>query len=190
VPAKTHWPKLRHVSEFLWAHSRPLRSNLEQSPNSHCHCACTTRRVGGYESGLVISCGGVLDRKQKQILRSAALSRNSMNYSPQLSNLGRAARKAFYLLLARPEPPWNGPSLIPAGDPYGSRGQRPRKTHPQASPTLKGSNAGDVTPVLRPTAQGNTTPPGSGNERGAFRGRCPRLLSCALAGHEKPALRS
>jgi len=32
-------------------------------------------------------------------------------------------------------------------------------------------------------------PSGSGNERGAFRGRCPRLLSCALAGHEKATLR-
>jgi hypothetical protein len=60
----------------------------------------------------------------------------------------------------------------------------------RSDPAGAGSNARDVTPVLRPTAQGNTTPPGSGNEGGAFRGRCRRLLSCALAGHEKPALRS
>ena len=35
---------------------------------------------------------------------------------------------------------WRCPSLIPAGDPYSSRGQRPRKTCPQPSPTLKGSS--------------------------------------------------
>ena len=61
---------------------------------------------------------------------------------------------------------------------------------PPQGPTLKGSISGDVTPILRPAAQGNTTPPGSGIERRAFRGRCPRLLSCALAGHEKTTLRS
>jgi len=112
-----------------------------------------------------------------------------MNYSFQLSNLGRADRKAFYLLFAPPERPRRAPSLIPAGDRYSSRGQRPRKTRPPQGATLKGSNSGDATPVLRSPAQGNTTPSGSGNEHRAFRGRCPRLLSCALAGHEKPTLR-
>jgi hypothetical protein len=34
-----------------------LRSYLAQSLNPHCHCACTTCRVAGYESGTVISCG-------------------------------------------------------------------------------------------------------------------------------------
>ncbi len=82
------------------------------------------------------------------------------------------------------------PSLIPGGDRESSRGQRPRKTHPPQGPTLKGSNQGGVTPVLLPATQRNATPSGSGNERRTFRGRCPRLLSCALAGHEKPTLRS
>jgi hypothetical protein len=69
-------------------------------------------------------------------------------------------------------------------------GNAPGKRVPDKVPTLKGSNPHGVTPVLRPAAQGNSTPPGSGNGRGAFRGRCPRLLSCALAGHEKPTLGS
>jgi hypothetical protein len=93
------------------------------------------------------------------------LSRNSMNHSFQLGDLGPGHRKALDLLFARPERPRNGPSLIPAGDPYSSRGQRPRKMGPTQGPTLKGSNAGDLTPVLRPAAQGNTPLPGSGIER-------------------------
>ena len=92
-------------------------------------------------------------------------------------------------LFAHLGPPRNGPSLIPAGDPCGSRGQRPRKMRPPQGPTLKGSYSGDVISVLRPTAQGDTTPSGSGNDRRAFRGRCPRLLSCALAGHERTTVR-
>jgi hypothetical protein len=71
----------------------------------------------------------------------------------------------------------------PRGDRYNSRGQRPRKTSPFA-PTLPGSNPG--TPHRscrpRPRAVGPRWGPGSG--RRAFRGRCPRLLSCAPAGHE------
>jgi hypothetical protein len=43
---------------------------------------------------------------------------------------------------------------------------------------------------LSATAQGNSAPSGSGNERRAFRGRCLRLLSGALAGHRKITLRS
>jgi len=77
---------------------------------------------------------------------------------------------------ARPERPWHCRPLIPGGDRYSSRGQRPRKTRPQQGPPLKGSNPGGVTPVLRLAAQGDTTLPGSGKERGAFRGRCPRLV--------------
>jgi hypothetical protein len=127
---------------------------------------------------------------QSEILRSAALSRNSMNYSFRLSNLGRADQKAFCLLFAPLQHPRHGPSLIPAGDQYSSRGQRPRNTYRSQGATLKGSNAAGVTPVLRPGAQANTTLPGSGNEPRAFRGRCPRLLSCALAGHEEAALRT
>ena len=84
--------------------------------------------------------------------RAGLLSRNSMNYSFDLSNLGRADRKALYLLFARPERPRHCPSLIPAGDRYNSRGQRPRKTRPPQGPTLKGSNPAGVTPVLRPAA--------------------------------------
>jgi hypothetical protein len=117
------------------------------------------------------------------------LSRNSMNYSFPLSKLGRTVRKVSYLLFTPPERPPHGSSLIPAGDRYSSRGQRPRKTRPQQGPTLKGSNPGGVTPVLRPAAQGNATPPGSEIERGAFRGRCPRLLCCALSGHIELRLR-
>jgi hypothetical protein len=117
------------------------------------------------------------------------LTRNSMNYSFQLGCLGRAHCKALYLLLAPPEPPRHCPALIPGGDQDSSRGQRPRKTRPPQGSTLKGSNPGGVTPVLRPWAEGNTTPSGSGNEHRAFRGRCPRLLSCALAGRERPTVR-
>jgi hypothetical protein len=50
--------------------------------------------------------------------------------------------------------------------------------------------AGGVTLVLRPAPQRNATPSGSGNKYASFRGRCPRLLSFALPGHEKDALRS
>ena len=50
--------------------------------------------------------------------------------------------------------------------------------------------AGGVTLVLRPAPQRNATPSGSGNKCASFRGRCPRLLSFALPGHEKDALRS
>jgi hypothetical protein len=107
-----------------------------------------------------------------------------MNYSFPLRKLGWADRKAFYMLFAPPECPQHCRPLIPGGDRLSSRGQCPWKPRPQQGPTLKGSNPDGVPPVLRPAAEGNTTPPGSGNERGAFRGRCPRLLSCALAGHE------
>ena len=72
-----------------------------------------------------------------------------MNYSFQLSNISRADRKAPYLLLAPLERRRGCVSLIPAGDRLSSRGQRPRKTRPQQGPTLKGSNPGSVTPVLR-----------------------------------------
>jgi len=57
-----------------------------------------------------------------------------MSHSFQLSNLGRASRKLFYLLFARPGRPRNPLSLIPAGDPYSSRGQRPRKMRPPQGP--------------------------------------------------------
>ncbi len=87
-----------------------------------------------------------------------------------------------------PERPQHYRLLIPGGDREISRGQRPRKTRPQQGPTLKGSNPGGATVVLRRAAQGNATPSGSGSERRAFRRCCPRLLSCALAGHEKPTL--
>ena len=118
------------------------------------------------------------------------LSRNSMNYSFPLSKLGRTVRKVSYLLFTPPERPPHGSSLIPAGDRYSSRGQRPRKTRPQQGPTLKGSNPGGVTPVLRPAAQGHVTPSESGNERRAFPGALPPACILCLAGHEKPTLRS
>ena len=71
---------------------------------------------------------------------------------------------------------------IPAGDIFNSRGQRPRKPHPQRSPTLKGSNRGAVSTILPCAMRGSATPAGSGIKRPVFRGRCPRLLTCALAG--------
>ena len=77
-------------------------------------------------------------RNEKQILRpnkNGGLSRNSMNYSFQLSNLGRADRKVFYLLFAPPERPRHFRPVIPGGDRSNSRGQRPRKTPPQQGPT-------------------------------------------------------
>ncbi len=79
-------------------------------------------------------------------------SRNSINYSFQLSGLGRPDRKAFYMLLAPPEHCRRCPSLIPRGDQYSSRGQRPRRTCPPQGPTQKGANPGGVTPlrVIRP----------------------------------------
>jgi hypothetical protein len=76
-------------------------------------------------------------------------TRNSMNHAFQIGNLGPAGRKALYLLFARPERPRNGPSLISAGGPYSSRGQSPRKMRPPQGPTLKGSNTGDLAPILR-----------------------------------------
>jgi hypothetical protein len=39
--------------------------------------------------------------------------------------------------------------------------------------------------MVPPAAQMSATPSGSGVEGRTFRGRCPRLLSCALAGREK-----
>ena len=96
-----------------------------------------------------------------------------MNYSFQLSNIGRAERKASDLLLASRGRPRRCVSLIPAGDRYSSRGQRPRKTRPPQGPTLKGSNPGGVTPILRPAAQGNTTPSGSNGQTSRFPGALP-----------------
>ena len=78
-------------------------------------------------------------------------------------------------------------SVIPGGDQYSSRGQRPRKTSPAQRLTLKGSNAEAVLPLLCLGSQVNATPSGSGCPPCAFRGRCARLLPCALAGHEKLA---
>jgi hypothetical protein len=84
--------------------------------------------------------------------------------------MGQADLKAFYLLFAPPEGPRRCPPLILAGDRYSSRGQRSRKTRRQQGPTLKGSNPGGVTPVLRPPAQGNATP--------RLRDRGTRLALC------------
>ncbi len=77
------------------------------------------------------------------------------------------------------------PSLIPAGDRYSSRGQRPRNARPAQGPTLKGSYYPHLPDPKRARGRWNSTLSGSRNERRVFRGRCHRLLSCALAGHEK-----
>ncbi len=74
-------------------------------------------------------------------------------------------------------------ALIPAGDSFNSRGQRPRKVLQQI-PTLNGSIRGDVPTVLGKGVGGSATPSGSGIKRHVFRGRCPRLLTCALAGRK------
>jgi hypothetical protein len=109
------------------------------------------------------------------------LSRNSMSHSFQFSNFGRADGKSVYLLLAPPERPRHCPSLIPEADLLSSRGQRPRKPRPPLGPTLKGSSPGGVAPVLRPAAQGDATPSGSGGTSVAPSWGCwSRLLSCAL----------
>jgi hypothetical protein len=96
--------------------------------------------------------------------------------APQTSNHDVCApRETSYVLFA----------LIPGGDQLSSRGQRPRKTRPQQGPTLKGSNTGGVTPVLRPAAQGNTTPSGSGNERRLSGGVAPGYYLVPLQGTKK-----
>jgi hypothetical protein len=104
-------------------------------------------------------------------------------------NIGPADPKASDLPLARPERPLHCPSLIPAGDRYSSRGQRPRKTPPPAGPTLKGSNPGGVTPVLRVATQGSTTQ-GRKVERRAFRGRDTTLCPCRVRKPAPPRLRA
>jgi len=53
-----------------------------------------------------------------------------------------------------------------------------KKTHPQQGPTLQGLNLGDISPAWRPAVRGSATPSGSGNERRAFRGRCPATILC------------
>jgi len=52
--------------------------------------------------------------------------------------------------------------LIPAGDLYNSRGQRPRKTRPARRPTLKGSNSSGALSFMIPAALSSATLSGSG----------------------------
>ena len=67
------------------------------------------------------------------------------------ANIGRGYREALDLLFPPPKRGHHGSSfVIPAGDRYSSRGQRPRKARPQRRPTLKGSNSCDAPPVSRP----------------------------------------
>jgi len=73
----------------------------------------------------------------------------------------------------------SNPPVIPAGDQYSSRAQRPRKTWPIRRSTLEGSI---LDAILRSAPHAEATPSGSGS---IFRGRCPRLLPCALTGHER-----
>ena len=113
-----------------------------------------------------------------------------MNPSFEFRDLIQAHGMALYLLFAPPERPWRCPVWIPAGDTFNSRGQRPRKTHPQQDPTLKGSNRGEVLTVSGHAVRGSATPSGSRIKRHVFRGRCPRLLTCALAGRKNFAFGS
>jgi hypothetical protein len=112
---------------------------------------------------------------------SAWLCRNSMNYFFGFSDLIKVDRMGFYSPFAPPKSCWRCSSLIPAGDTFNSRGQRPRKTHPRHGPTLKESNRGDVLTISGYAVRGGPTPSGSGTNRYAVRGRCPRLFNCALA---------
>jgi hypothetical protein len=48
---------------------------------------------------------------------------------------GPSGPEGFLPAFCPPERPRNGPSLIPAGDPYSSRGERPRKMRPPQGPT-------------------------------------------------------
>src|SRR5208283_5378127 len=77
------------------------------------------------------------------------LSRNSMNYSFKCSDLVKADGRPFYPLIALPERSRHGPSLIPSGDTYNSRGQRPWKKRSHEGLALKGSNPCALTPNLR-----------------------------------------
>jgi hypothetical protein len=53
---------------------------------------------------------------RRKMLARVTLPPSVHDHSFQLSNLGRADRKAFYLLSAAPERPRHCPSLIPGGD--------------------------------------------------------------------------
>ena len=55
----------------------------------------------------------------------------------------------------------------------GSIVNRQSEDAPPQGPTLKGSNSGGVTPVLRPAAQGNTTLSGSVGDSNGFPGALP-----------------
>jgi len=88
--------------------------------------------------------------------------------------LGRMGNNSYWRIRLR------GPT--PAGDRYSSRGQRPRKGR-TSPPDPEG-----VASVWAARHKAGVTPPGFDPFRvgacgGVFRGRCPRLLSCALAGH-------
>jgi hypothetical protein len=135
-------------------------------------CSCSRRRARRIFRA---NCGDPLSSANK---KGRLISTNSMNYSFQLSSLGRADQKAFFLLLEPPERPRHCPPLIPGGDQYSSRGQRPRKTSPPQDTTLKGSNTGGATSASHATAQGHATPSGSGKERRALRALPPATTLC------------
>ena len=77
------------------------------------------------------------------------------------------------------------PLFIPAGDTSSSRGQRPRKRRPA---TTSDPERVEFRMTVRrpyvPRVRGCATPSGSRNGGYAFRGRCPRLLTCALSGYK------
>jgi len=70
---------------------------------------------------------------------------------------------------------------IPAGDPFNSRGQRPRRTPPAKSDPERVDSLGPCGNHMVHARRG-ATPSGSEINDHAFRGRCPRLFNCALTG--------
>jgi hypothetical protein len=115
------------------------------------------------------------------------LSRNPMNYSFKCSDLVKADGRPFYPRIALAERSRHGPSLIPSGDTYNSRGQRPWKKRSHEGLALKGSNpCAPHAELAFPRPRGVRPLQGRRAKRLAFRGRCPRLLACALTGHGKP----
>ena len=156
------WP--RRTRRRYWFGKKSSRADKEFGNSS-------TGNIHPSGDGLAVQ----RDCRDSSSAKNGGPSRNSMTYSFQLSNLGRAGRKEFYLLLARPEPPRNGPSLIPAGDPYSSRGQRPRKMRPQLGPTPQARDRMRV-----------TSPPSCGPPPKGIRPLQGRGTSVALSGSVAP----
>jgi hypothetical protein len=110
--------------------------------------------------------------------------RNSMNYWFKFSALVKADGRPSYALF-RPQnvlgavAPWSpqGMHTLAGGNAPGKR--TPKQVRPRRGQIWARSHRSCLPPAPR-----SATPPGSGVEGHTFRGRCPRLLSGALAGRE------